>query len=140
MRFNQPITGVSLPDSLQEITFSGDMRLMVSELKDFRLTVDDQEEFGVLSYFNQPITEVKWPPSLVRIAFGESFDQPVAGVVWPVSLRELAFSRDFGLPTSSFDWPESLEQLTIARRPIEPLPSWPGVRAFGIWRAYWDDS
>lgn len=103
-----------------------------------RYPLHTQERYGLTSDFNQPIREVRWPASLLKVTFGECFDQPVAGVGWPESLKELAFSRDFTLPSESFEWPASLWKVTVARRPDEPLPSWPGVRVSGIWRAYWE--
>eukprot|EP00903_Cladosiphon_okamuranus_P019553 g17984.t1 len=128
MRFNQPIADVCWPDSLRELSFCGDVDMISNDGE--WIVLDREELYGVLSDFNQPIHEVGWPPSLLSISFGEAFEQPVAGVAWPASLRKLAFmSRNFRLPSESFEWPASLQELTIARRPNEPLPSWPGMSA-----------
>lgn len=125
------------PDSLRELSFSVHVGTLFEDASWHEI---DRELYGALSDFNQPITEVRWPPSLLKVTFGESFDQLILGVAWPASLRELVFGRDFRLPDASFEWPTLLKKVTIARRPNEPLPSWPGVQVSGTWMTHWDSS
>lgn len=107
-KFNQPVVGVSWPDSLQRLSFGYDVP-------------SDNP------CFNQPVDEVVWPASLEQLYFGGNFNQPVEDVVWPVSLRKLHFGRYFNQTLDQVLWPPSLRRLEFTQSylPSVETTAWP---------------
>ncbi|CAM9534730.1 unnamed protein product, partial [Sphacelaria rigidula] len=83
--FNQPITKVVWPSSLQQLTFG--------------------------TNFNQPIEGVEWPASLQQLKFGADFNQSIKGMTWPASLQQLTLDFAFNQPIARVAWPASLQHL-----------------------------
>lgn len=95
VKFQQDLSGVSLPAGLLELRFGG--------------------------AFNCCIRRIVWPPRLRMLCFGPSFNKPIDGVSWPVSLQQLSFGDSFDQPLihdtntaeGSISWPPHLVSLTF---------------------------
>eukprot|EP00903_Cladosiphon_okamuranus_P011796 g11086.t1 len=95
VKFQQDLSGASLPAGLLELRFGG--------------------------AFNCCIRRIVWPPRLRKLCFGPGFNQPIAGVTWPDSLQHLSFGDSFDQPLlhdsravdGSVSWPPHLVSLTF---------------------------
>ena len=84
---DQSLAGVTLPSSLQTLTFGRN--------------------------FDQSLAGVTLPNSLQILTFGRKFNQSLAGVTLPDSLQSLTFGRNFNQSLAGVALPHNLQTLTF---------------------------
>ncbi|CAK9040094.1 unnamed protein product, partial [Durusdinium trenchii] len=107
--FNQSLEGVTLPSSLQTLTFGEyfDQSLEGVTLPSSLQTLT----FG--NWFNQSLESVTLPSSLQSLTFGHFFNQSLEGVTLPSSLQTLTFGYKFNRSLEGVTLPSSLKTLTF---------------------------
>ena len=107
--FQQSLAGVTLPSSLQTLTFGFEFN---QSLAGVALPSSLQTlTFGV--EFNHSLAGVTLPSSLQTLSFGIEFNQSLAGVTLPSSLQTLTFGVEFNQSLAGVTLPSSLQTLTF---------------------------
>lgn len=127
--FNQSIRGVTLPKSLESLSFGYHFNRSLTNGQ-----IEWPEGLKCLKLgtkWNQPLHDARetWPLSLESLTFGADFDQKLSGigVSLPWGLRELSLGYAFNQPLAGVEWPPGLEKLTLSESFNQPLEemSWP---------------
>ena len=121
--FNQSLDGMTLPNSLQNLTFDG--TTLPNSLQNlifghaFNLSLDGvtlPKSLQNLTFgrnFNQSLDGVTLPNSLQNLTFGFNFNQSLDGVTLPNSLQSLTFGFNFNQSLDGVTLPNSLQNLTF---------------------------
>ncbi|CAM9556584.1 unnamed protein product [Ectocarpus fasciculatus] len=122
-RFDQSISDVEWPDSLQELTFGYYFNHPIDEIGE---KATGLRELTLGWNFDQSLAGVALPKNLEVLTIAGVYNRPLDEVQLPSGLRSLTLGGLFDLPLVSARLPERLESLRLGWAFDQPLfASWP---------------